>query len=827
MKTTKRMWNGTFTLLCTGMAIMTSCAPINRFTRIKQVPREYIMNYCGGEIKAPSSLQIKNNPWIVFSDQLGNMSYQTATGKNEMKELQFMDAFLVVGKKGNWLKVIKYDPTQIKSHGRRLGNHKSAIYYGWVHKSDLLLTRSSVTDLATGLKNKQITVFSDTVPLKVPEKYLINDSLLTFKNTDLSKPYTQIPMHQLVFPLKQSEDRSKTLVAKKSFISPDSLDTEICGWVSNAVIKNIGQQLHIDVRSLPDSTLWFKNKAETDTLNFRRAQLVPSRELARIARPLAYSPVTSYCQMDTVIRFKTGAFMPVIDKQENFVVNVNGNRIYYNQFKEIEKDLQKINIVFVVEGNELAVKQFPEVVNIIQGLQPLFANPDDGFDYKFGSVLAFNEKGNNENPKVHLTKDYMQVLNFLSAKSNNAKQLVATGGRSWSTLRTAVNLFKDHKKESNLIILIGETGNNSEWADSTLVNRMAEYNCRILGFQLFGGNPDKFNNFVLQVENMIDNYAVKISRQKREIIVYADQLRKYHEYREVNKNVYCLDFPNRSMTQGWVVFPQKQENLPLEGLASSVDTLLQQVKEDNRLLTQSLYKAFNEIGNFRNREDSTLVDYFQMQPSGIKSLPEALRNAEPEWYLPAQPVVLHDSVSHLLEYRLLVTEAEFKRIRNFINALSQYEVDYKYEAQKKEKEKKRKICDCLEDEVVLKDTRLSVTEMKDSHEYASTKKVRANLFALYYTYINNGKLCRIKYKKLKNMSMAEAQRLITTCPTDNPFLKAFTVNDLKRKKHLVDETLDMLVEYFKSKKSAWEEAAGKGFTSNGQTYYWINKDMLP
>jgi hypothetical protein len=634
-------------------------------------------------------------------------------------------------------------------------------------------------------------------------------------------------MHQLVFPLKQSEDRSKTLVAKKSFISPDSLDTEICGWVSNAVIKNIGQQLHIDVRSLPDSTLWFKNKAETDTLNFRRAQLVPSRELARIARPLAYSPVTSYCQMDTVIRFKTGAFMPVIDKQENFVVNVNGNRIYYNQFKEIEKDLQKINIVFVVEGNELAVKQFPEVVNIIQGLQPLFANPDDGFDYKFGSVLAFNEKGNNENPKVHLTKDYMQVLNFLSAKSNNAKQLVATGGRSWSTLRTAVNLFKDHKKESNLIILIGETGNNSEWADSTLVNRMAEYNCRILGFQLFGGNPDKFNNFVLQVENMIDNYAVKISRQKREIIVYADQLRKYHEYREVNKNVYCLDFPNRSMTQGWVVFPQKQENLPLEGLASSVDTLLQQVKEDNRLLTQSLYKAFNEIGNFRNREDSTLVDYFQMQPSRIKSLPEALRNAEPEWYLPAQPVVLHDSVSHLLEYRLLVTEAEFKRIRNFINALSQYEVDYKYEAQKKEKEKKRKICDCLEDEVVLKDTRLSVTEMKDSHEYASTKKVRANLFALYYTYINNGKLCRIKYKKLKNMSMAEAQRLITTCPTDNPFLKAFTVNDLKRKKHLVDETLDMLVEYFKSKKSAWEEAAGKGFTSNGQTYYWISKDMLP
>lgn len=81
MKTTKRTWNGTFALLCTGMAIVTSCAPVNRFTRIKQVPREYTMNYCGGEIKAPSSLQLKNNPWIVFSDQSGNMSYQSATGK--------------------------------------------------------------------------------------------------------------------------------------------------------------------------------------------------------------------------------------------------------------------------------------------------------------------------------------------------------------------------------------------------------------------------------------------------------------------------------------------------------------------------------------------------------------------------------------------------------------------------------------------------------------------------------------------------------------------------------------------------------------------------
>ena len=39
--------------------------------------------------------------------------------------------------------------------------------------------------------------------------------------------------------------------------------------------------------------------------------------------------------------------------------------------------------------------------------------------------------------------------------------------------------------------------------------------------------------------------------------------------------------------------------------------------------------------------------------------------------------------------------------------------------------------------------------------------------------------------------------------------------------------LDMLIEYFKEKKKLLDEAAGKPFQSNGQTYYWISRDLLP
>ncbi|MCS2277651.1 hypothetical protein NXW50_05285 [Bacteroides thetaiotaomicron] len=34
--------------------------------------------------------------------------------------------------------------------------------------------------------------------------------------------------------------------------------------------------------------------------------------------------------------------------------------------------------------------------------------------------------------------------------------------------------------------------------------------------------------------------------------------------RRCNLNTKCLDFPNRSMTPGWLVFPQKNESLELE-----------------------------------------------------------------------------------------------------------------------------------------------------------------------------------------------------------------------------------------------------------------------
>ena len=471
------------------------------------------------------------------------------------------------------------------------------------------------------------------------------------------------------------------------------------------------------------------------------------------------------------------------------------------------------------------------MVNAIQGLQSQLVN-DDSFSFRFGAVLTFNEPDNRKDPICKLTPDYMELLDFLSAKARNAEQLKPTYGRfgSWSGLRIGVEQFNKCPDETNILVVIGDKGFNSEWADSTLVNKLVKNNCRMIGFQLYGGEPDNFNNFVLQIGNMIDCSAPRISRKKRELIVYPEQIRNENEYAEVNHNTYCLDFPNRSMTQGWLVFPQKNESLELEGLTTAVDSMLIQVKFDNTLLSNSLARAFDEVGTHRYRTDSTMTAYYHIRQSGVQPMLSVLPDTEPAWSLPAQPIVLPDSLSSTLDYYLLVNEEEFKRLRKYVEAPSKLIVDYKYEAVKKKKQAKVDICDCPDDYLQTDAEESTVrvkTDSLNAPEYASTRRVRRKLTRHFLSERNRDRYCKVGRKTFLRMPLSEVLQRFTSCPTDYPFFEVYRVKDLRKKKMITDAELDMLIEYFKEKKKLLDEAAGKSFQSNGQTYYWISRDLLP
>lgn len=788
------------------------------------------MNYCGEEIKAPFS-PYNRQTWVVFSDREGNYTLQNPGGKVKMKDIDYLEAFFVVRRKGDFCKLVKYDPAIVNGNMfvSRIKDRKQAKYYGWIHQSRLLLTKQSETDIATGFKNKQLTIISDTTSVTEPEFYFVDDSIKIFKDPDMRIEKGTLPFYEIVYTLKTSRDKQKKLIARTPVVSPDSVQDDILGWVHSSLIQNMGQRLYTKITSIPEDSLLFFTKDNQKLLHLSNWDLDESINFSeRNNRALKYNPVLSYCQTDTIVSIKTGIPGQVVYQGDNYVLNVNGNKIPYGRFKQLEKDLKKLNVMFIFEGKDQVVENCPSLINVIQNLQPTFENSDDRFRYKFGAVIASQGETPASSPlikSVGMTENYADVIDYLIAETDSSKNMKPLPTHyTWRGVRAAVDMIEPYKDETNIFVIIGEQG-YSEWVDSTLVRRMSDANCRVLGFQMFSVSENVGNNFVLQIENMIAHCADRESEKKREKIVYVDQVKKVNRYRESSKNVYALDFPNRSMTQGWVLFPEKTVTMPLDILTNGIDSFIAEVKWDNNNLVNSLYKAFSEVGNHRYQYDSVWVSYNHLQPEQMldRKLPKMFTSQLPAWFLPARRMSFTDSINQGIDYYLLLSKEEMDDLLMFMASLCENEVDYKYKGYRK---KAKKLCNCPDDEITVEYN--ETTFDPENPEYLSTRMTRKKLQDLYFNEVMDCRLCKIKRKDIRRYSLAKAQLRITGSPTYTLMTQQY-VGNIRKKQCISDMELDELITYFKQKKEELDKYMNHAdkFESNGQTYFWIHQDLLP
>lgn len=824
-----------------------SCGPVHRFTKVKKIPREYSLNYCGGTQKAPKS-DLNKDPWIVYSDRDGNHTFNTPGGKVEAKDVGYLDPFLVIGtrQKGEYLKLIKYTPGILKN-GQL--DYKKAEYCGWIQKSKLLLNQQSFTDAATGKKNKALAVFSDTSSFSAPDKFFAKDSLKLYKDLELKMQAGAIPPFSVIYRLKQTADRTMSLVAKKTYIHPDGVKEDVLGWINNSLIKDIGTGLHINLQALPKDVRHFymdNGREIKDADGLMRA----SQTLSGQYKSIQFSPVLSYSvNTDSSLVLRTLIPVPVFDYGDNYIFNVDGGRISHGKFGDIAYALRRINISFVFEGGEPTITRFPQIVNALQNLQPLFELQDEGYVYRFNCVMAFGETEEQSNSRMNVdfTSDYAQIINYLSDRANKKDKLrpMASLHTSWAALRRAVNSFDKCHDGANLIVLVGDKRTADAGIDPALVAKIVSNNCRILGFQVYGGEGDDYNNFVLDMQDLINGYADALAKTKRNILVSPQQIRRSNLYKSVGagKNNYRLDFPNHSITQGGLFFPQKNETLPMELLVSNVDTILQQIREDNKGIVQYMSLAFRSAGINRTKYDSTFACNFGLahgQIPGKKLIGNFMKDS-PGWYMPSKIIALSDSLSKTFSYHLMLSETEMRELKEFIASLSEIEVDF-LSKRKGAEGQRRKLCDCPEDgldreggkgkthdkennDVDTGQNGVLPAEVESSGEYADTKGLRKHLTKTFLDPLGHCPLCRKKNSRLKMLSLAEAQSRITGCPTYTQLLKSIRINDLKNKKLVSDKQLDELIAYYKRMKEKLDNA--EQFSSNGETYYWINRKLLP
>lgn len=829
------------------LLISYSCGPVHRLTRTNKIPREYSLNYCGGDIKAPKT-DLNKEPWIVYSDREKNESYNNAGGKVKAKDIDYLEPFLVIGKKNKYeyLKLIKYTP-EILKNGKL--DYKKAEYYGWIHKSKLLLNQQSVTDIASGKKNKSLTIFADTIPIENPEKFFAIDSIKLYKDTELKTQVGTLSPYSIIYQLKESEDGMAVLIAKKPYIKPEEVKNEVLGWIDKSLIKDIGTGLHVNLNTVPSYTTQFLIK-RSKPINITEDISAMSAALSEQYQTIKYNPVSSYSIRDSQIAFKTRMALPIFDYSNNYIFNVDGNPISQRQFRTIARELKKINITFVFEGGEQTISQFPQIVNALQNLQALFEQTNENYSYLFNCVMTFDETGKLLRPlNFGFTSDYSQIVNFLSDKAESKVQLraIKLPRGSWSALHKAVDACTPHKDATNLIVLIGDRMSTSG-LDATLTNKLLQNNCRIIGFQVYAGDGDDYNNFVLDVEDMINSYADGMIKKKRDILVSPEQIKRMNHFKQAmtEQNGYRLDFPNNSITQGGLFFPQKSKLLPMEILTNNVDTIIRQIKEDNRTTSQYISKAFRTVGNNRTKFDSLFVQNYNIDTTRIpqKKLIRSFINETPGWYMPSKTIVLEDSTNKAVDYRLLLSEREMKELKEFVASLSDKEVDFIDEKEKKDEKAKRKPCNCPEDDLFIeldkkqasindRDTatnsdsiqQVEQKQRRKSIYYANTKKIRKHLTKILLKSIKYCKLCKEKNSDLKYLTLAEAQYRITGSPVATELLQSIQIKDLKNKEKVTDEQLEKLILYYKKMKKELDKA--EQFESNGEIYYWVDRRLLP
>lgn len=778
--------------------VLSACAPIHRFTRLHRLPRVYSQNYSVSGVKAPLSEE-HLKPWVVYSDRADNAAYVNPGGRVKAAEVGMLDTFLVIKSKGDYLRLIKYKPSNIKNY--RFAARKKAEYVGWMHTSRLILSPSSITDVRSGLHDKLLTTITDTSAVMRPDFYFAAaDSLKVFGDPDLQKQTGTIGMHAIVYVLKYSTDGRSALVSKTPVIATDKIGEQLIGWIPNVMLKGIGRQV------------------------FAKTSLAEG-----VTQPpvLKYSPVIRPYLKDSVSSFVSGRFASVIDKSGNRVFNIDGKGISYQQSQQIKQELKRVNVLFAMEQSTQLPEQYPMLLNAIQNLRPLFSASGESLTYQFGGSVA-TSRGIETIP---LTAEYETLVERLTEIASGVVSKRSKPVPAWEAMKRTLALIGTTSGAVNLIISIGETGDMQESAPASMVKSLNEKNCRLLGWQLYSSNDDQYNNYILQLSDMIGQYADYQTSNKRKMVLYADQFCRSNLLREASTNFLMLDYPYGSMSQGGFMFPEKGETLPVELFAGAVDSIVTQIRTDHRLLSESLDRAFATVGNTKDRLDSLLVATYHL-PKGVqpnKEFKKMFDGVAPMWYKQTARVTFPDSLMH---YYLLLSDPELKQTKERLETLSAMEVDVK-DANKPKKGKTKQLCRYLEeteqtdDEVAVGVLQVDTVNSVDT-VYVSTKKIRRHLYEFYMSELRNCRICRLKRKEINRYPLSYAHRQIFGVPSNSLMLDSITVKALKKKKKVSDSQLDSLIQYLKERKeNLIKKSTEEQLSAGGQNYYYIDSKLLP
>lgn len=717
------------------------------------------------------------SPWVVFSDRDDNYTTTTPGGSLVMKKLGFMEPFYVTKEKDGYVKLIRYNKGMLS--GRKLNSRKSAESLGWISRWKLLMWNRSYTDQKSGFPEKAITIVNGKLPLTVPRFYYDNsDSAYVYSSPELKRAVGKVRLHQIAYIYKRSEDGRKYLVGNEDQLVADSAGKAICGWIAADAIHNWGSRLYISPAVPGDGTL-----ADSVAMLLHQSQADPL--LTENDMVLQSAPVLN----STSSGYMVGNAVDVFDKSKNTLITIDGSTLKYADYLDLRKHIHNVNIVFVIDAGSSMKKYFPGLTNTIQSLENVFSEYNNRHTLSYGAVVYRDylncvAKGIESTGDVY--PDYRKLMHFLGEQAikTEACNDNVSAAPLYDGVRAALEMFKSHYNETNLVVLIGSVGDSTEHFRG-LSEQLGRQNARLLTIQMYADYNEWYNNFVLNAKKLVSESAVYSSQIKKGQLINGEGLdnRLAYNTSQLDSVSFFLDYPENSLIQGGVVFPTKGAVNSNRYITGAARRFLKETDTDIQSQITSLDSAFRLRG-IANANLSATVRGLLPAPVGEEVADRMPHNGFKFFMtsnVPADIVAKHDS---LLQYTLVLNSAEYKQMNDIIAFMAGQDLA------------------------------------------PDQRSFRRKLVTNYLTIPRHLLDLDLSKGGIRSMTLSQYFRTVTGFPLQQVQLDRYRVRDLKKDSRMpktaFEDYIRFLINAGDNIKAATQ--VGQQFISNGKIYYYITKD---